>query len=375
MNSVYNKSDKFGIYIHIPFCRRRCIYCDFYFEIGKSQAGFGTCILQEWNARKTPQKPDTLYFGGGTPSLLSASSLAKLIQTLAPGSAEITLEANPEDLTPEYLKQIHIAGINRLSLGIQSFEDPILKFLGRKHRTAQAKQAILDAKQAGFEKISVDLIIGIAGENLDCASWLREQNIGHLSVYLLTVEPLTPLSRFINKGRFNAPCEDQQTDAYIWMQENLANLGYQQYEISSYALPGQESQHNRIYWSQGSYLGLGPGAHSMRLNPDGSVLRRHTQAKLAEWQCDPINASFQEELLTPQEALLESLAFGIRDLGHGVCPEKLAARHLTSLPDGFEKLMQKFLDRQWITGRYKLTPLGARFADAIAREILATHYK
>ncbi|MEI6806766.1 MAG: radical SAM family heme chaperone HemW [Myxococcaceae bacterium] len=373
MNLMYNKSDKFGIYIHVPFCRRRCIYCDFYFEIGKSHAGFESALLQEWEGRKTgwQQHPNTLYFGGGTPSLLSASTIKTLVQTLAPQTQEITLEANPEDLTPEYLKNIQEAGVNRLSLGVQSLEDPILKFLGRKHRSEQAKQAILDAKQAGFERISVDLIIGVAGENLDYLNWLREQQIGHLSVYLLTVEPLTPLSRFIQKGRILAPCEDQQADAYINMQKNLNELGYQQYEISSYALPGQESQHNRIYWSQGSYLGLGPGAHSMQLNPDGSVLRRHTHAKLAEWQLDATQAPFQEELLSPEEALLESLAFGIRDIGQGIKPAELAQKHQTSLPESFKNLMEKFAQREWVTGHYKLTSLGARFADAIAREILA----
>ncbi|MEI6791074.1 MAG: hypothetical protein WCK42_07835, partial [Myxococcaceae bacterium] len=217
------------------------------------------------------------------------------------------------------------------------------------------------------------LIIGIESENLDYVSWLRDQNIGHLSIYLLTVEPLTPLSRFIQKGRFKAPCEDHQADSYIAMQERLSALGYQQYEISSYALPGQESQHNRIYWSQGSYLGLGPGAHSMKLNSDGSVVRRHTQALLAEWQRDPLKASFQEELLIPQEALLESLAFGIRDLGLGIKSEDLASRHKTKLPESFTGLMQEFAEKEWVTSInrvYKLTPLGARFADAVAREIL-----
>jgi oxygen-independent coproporphyrinogen-3 oxidase len=163
------------------------------------------------------------------------------------------------------------------------------------------------------------------------------------------------------------------------MQGNLSKLGYQQYEISSYALPGQESQHNRIYWSQGSYLGLGPGAHSMRFNPDGSIVRRHTQAQLAEWLRNPAEASFQEELLTPQEALLESLAFGIRDLVRGICPQELANRHQTSLPNNFENLMQGFIKKDWAIrhcehsndkGKYRLTPTGARFADAIAREIL-----
>lgn len=357
----------------MPFCRRRCVYCDFYFEIGQSPTGFEQGVLQEWQARKTgwPTKPQTLYFGGGTPSLLSPGATASLVKNVAPEASEITLEANPEDLTPEYLKAIKQAGVTRLSLGVQSLEDPILKYLGRKHRSEQAKQVILDAQAAGFEKISVDLIIGIAGEQLDYIAWLREQNIGHLSVYLLTVEAMTPLDRLIKKGRLKAPCEDQQADAYRNMQVRLKEFGYKQYEVSSYALPGQESQHNRIYWSKGIYLGLGPGAHSMFLNPDVSVIRRHTHARLAEWQRDPVKASFSEELLTPSEALLESLAFGLRDLQAGIIPEELAARHHTRLPTGFYELIEELQKEDWLFPSLRMTPEGACFADAIARKILS----
>lgn len=376
MNLIYNKFDKFGIYIHVPFCRRRCIYCDFYFEIGRPDAAFERALLAELNHRKTDliRAADTLYFGGGTPSLLAPETIKNLVLRLGNQAQEITLEANPEDLTPDYLSQIYDAGVNRLSLGVQSFEDPILKFLGRKHRSDQAKQAILDAQKAGFKQISVDLMVGIEGETLDSINWLREQDIGHLSVYLLTVEPLTPLSRFIDKGRFKPLNDDYQADIYADMQARLSKLGYRQYEISSYAIPGQESQHNRIYWSQGSYLGLGPGAHSMNLNPDGSVLRRHTQAKLAEWLLDPTKPRIQEELLSPDEALLESLAFGIRDLVNGICPVELAKRHQTDLPIKLPQVFEKFMVKHWAyqdQETYRLTPEGARFADAIGREILA----
>lgn len=388
MDLLYSNS--FGIYIHIPFCRRRCIYCDFYFEIGKSQANFHEHLLQEWRFRQNfwPKNPQTLYFGGGTPSLLTPTQIEALVQSIAPHAQEITLEANPEDLNPEYLTQIKHAGVNRLSLGVQSLEDPILKYLGRKHQGNQAKQAIIQAKQAGFERISVDLIAGVSGENLEAATtWFRDQHIGHLSIYLLTVEAMTPLDRLIQKGRLKAPCEDQQTEAYITLQERLTGLGYEQYEVSSYALPGQESQHNRIYWSKGIYLGLGPGAHSMQLHLNGSITRRHTYAKLAEWQKDPTQATFQEEILTPEEALREALAFGLRDLQAGIDPKALAARHQVALPAGFHELMARFEQDGWVRSfskphpqpfssnwrgeKFHMTPTGARFADAIAREILA----
>lgn len=295
-----------------------------------------------------------------------------MIAALGKDASEITLEANPEDLNEAYLNELRAAGCNRLSLGIQSFEDPILKFLGRKHRSKQAYETVLLAKKAGFEQISVDLIVGIEGENLESARWLRDQEIGHLSVYLLTVEPFTPLARFIDQGRLKKIDEDVQADAYIRMQESLSMLGYQQYEISNYALPGQESLHNRIYWSQGTYLGLGPGAHSMRLHADGSVTRRRNLPLLNQWLQNPSSAPHEAELLTPVEALQEALAFGIRDL-RGIVPEALARRHKTPLAANFKTCVQELMDRHWLAqehGRIYLTQTGARFADAVSRAFL-----
>ncbi len=321
-----------------------------------------------------PEDAQTLYFGGGTPSLLEPKQIAALISVLGSNAAEITLEANPEDLNPSYLKAIRGAGVTRLSLGVQSFEDAMLKKLGRMHTAEQARQAILDAKQAGFERISVDQIVGVEGENwLPGVEWLAKQDIGHVSVYLLTVETGTPLDRLIQKGRYQAPGHDEQADAYEAVQKRLAELGYRQYEISSYALPGQESQHNRVYWSQGQYLGLGPGAHSMRLNEDGSVTRRHTKAKLGEWSAGSENAGFEEELLSQSEALCEALAFGLRDLISGIEPAGLAARHRCELPTGWQLLVSDLSDRGWLRqadGRVYMTAIGARFGDAVAREVL-----
>ncbi len=333
--------------------------------------------MKEWQTRKAawPEGAQTLYFGGGTPSLLAPEQIAALISALGQDATEITLEANPEDLNPPYLKAIREAGVTRLSLGVQSFEDNVLKKLGRMHTAEQARQAIQDAKNAGFERISVDQIVGIEGENwVPGIEWLAEQGIGHVSVYLLTVETGTPLDRLIQKGRYRAPGHDEQADAYEAIQKRLAQLGYRQYEISSYALPGQESQHNRVYWSQGQYLGLGPGAHSMRLHVDGSVSRRHTKAKLGEWSAGPENAGFEEEHLSQSDALREALAFGLRDLVTGIEPAILAARHRSELPAAWPALVADLSKRGWIReagGQVYMTALGARFGDAVAREILA----
>ncbi len=374
-----------GIYVHVPWCHRRCSYCDFYFEIGKSDSKFAATVLAEWDARRQSfplLSAKTLYFGGGTPSTLSSEQLSQIISPIKSGQslhpdAEITLEANPEDLNPCYLTEIKQAGINRLSLGVQSFDLGILKWLGRKHDSKTARAAIVHALEAGFTRLSVDLIVGVPGEDWqqisEAISWLNKIGVGHVSVYVLTVEPLTPLERLIEKGQRLRPSEDAQAAAYEQAQAILKEQGYRQYEISSFAKPGQESQHNRLYWAQGSYLGLGPGAHSMLLKPDGSIYRRHTQGILSEWLKDPLAAHFTEDILDPDHALLESLAFGIRDLLRGVKVKSQLDRHKCALPKSFFRTVENLQERGWVVERDNclfLTPLGTLFADAVAREFL-----
>ncbi len=382
MTTLY---DTWGIYVHVPWCHRRCSYCDFYFEVGKSDAKFSECVLAEWNARRQlfPSLPaKTLYFGGGTPSTLSSVQLSKIIspikisQSLDP-DAEITLEANPEDLTPTYLAEIKQAGVNRLSLGVQSFDDVILKWLGRKHDATMARTAVRQALDAGFTRLSVDLIVGVPSEDWQqiqgAIIWLKEVGVGHISVYVLTVEPLTPLERLIEKGQRLRPIDDAQALVYEQAQKFLIEQGYRQYEISSFAKPGQESQHNRLYWAQGNYLGLGPGAHSMLLQPDGSIYRRHTQGILSEWLKNPVAASFTEDILDPEHAFLESLAFGIRDLLRGVQVKSQLDRHKCALPKSFFNTVENLKERGWVVEHEEcllLTPLGTLFADAVAREFL-----
>ncbi len=384
-NWMATSLDAWGIYVHVPWCHRRCSYCDFYFEIGKSDSKFSTSVLIEWNARRQsfPLLPaETLYFGGGTPSTLSALQISQIIESIKSSQslqpdAEITLEANPEDLNSSYLTEIKQAGINRLSLGVQSFDDAILKWLGRKHDAKIARNSITQALDAGFTKLSVDLIVGVPGEDWsqikEAISWLNEVGVGHVSVYILTVEPLTPLERLIEKGQRLRPIEDAQAVAYEQAQAVLIEQGYRQYEISSFAKPGQESQHNRLYWAQGSYLGLGPGAHSMLLQPDGSIYRRHTKGLLAEWLKNPAAATFSEDILDPGHALLESLAFGIRDLLRGVQVKSQLERHKCALPITFSSTVENLKDRGWVIQQDEhlfLTPLGTLFADAVAREFL-----
>jgi oxygen-independent coproporphyrinogen-3 oxidase len=372
-----------GIYVHVPWCRRRCPYCDFYFEVGKPEASFGSQVTGEFLERRTlwPETPaSTLYFGGGTPSVLPASQLSTFISGLdLEANAEITLEANPEDVQRSVVTDWKLAGINRVSLGVQSFDDAILRQLGRKHRADDAWEAIKACLEAGISRISVDFIFGVPSENrqtiYESIAKLSELGVGQVSAYLLTVEPGTNLEKHIKSGRSQAMDDDDQAQAYEDLQTEMLKSGYRQYEVSSYAKEGQESRHNRNYWGKGQYLGLGPSAHSMRFLAGGSIERSKNKASLHQWKGDLATFAPREcEFLGKEEALLESIAFGLRDLVAGVSLEGLARKHHSEVPKEVLRILERSVVKGWVEHRgenFHLTSLGVRFSDGIARDILA----
>ena len=260
----------FGLYIHIPYCRSKCRYCDFYSTPcpdGVPEA-YIDALCREMDrfspCGSTPLRPDTLYFGGGTPSLLTPAQAARLIRSAGPvPGAEITLEANPETVTPERLAAFRRAGVNRLSLGIQTARDDSLARLGRRHTAAQSRRALGMAVQAGFTDISGDLMLALPAYTMaeldETTALLAESGCTHISGYLLKIEPNTVFGKRPPEA---LPGDDAAADFYLAAVEKLAALGYAQYEISNFARPGFESRHNRIYWDCGDYLGLGPAAHS-----------------------------------------------------------------------------------------------------------------
>lgn len=260
----------FGLYIHIPYCRSKCRYCDFYSTPcpdGVPEA-YIDALCREMDrfspCGSTPLRPDTLYFGGGTPSLLTPAQAARLICAAGPApGAEITLEANPETVTPERLAAFRRAGVNRLSLGIQTARDDSLARLGRRHTAAQSRRALGMAVQAGFTDISGDLMLALPAYTMaeldETIALLAESGCTHISGYLLKIEPNTVFGKCPPEA---LPGDDAAADFYLAAVEKLAALGYAQYEISNFARPGFESRHNRIYWDCGDYLGLGPAAHS-----------------------------------------------------------------------------------------------------------------
>ncbi|OPY84236.1 MAG: Oxygen-independent coproporphyrinogen-III oxidase 1 [Syntrophus sp. PtaU1.Bin208] len=311
-----------GLYLHIPFCGSKCRYCNFFSVTEKQKiSAFLTSLYKEvLLQRGVFDSFDTLYIGGGTPSILTPLQLADLLSHLRQNfefteDAEVTLEVNPADIDVSFLEQIHLLGINRLNIGVQSFDDRILDFLGRRHNSAQALQAIMAARQAGFDNFGIDLIYGIPGQNRSTWKKTLEQvlslNIPHLSCYQLTVEPETPLGRACAQGLCKMPDNDELFEFFMDSSEFLEDAGYCHYEVSNFALGAfRMSRHNSKYWRHIPYLGLGPAAHSFdgkkrweNVRSLEGYLRRLSRG---EWPLEDC------ETLTEDELQLEMLFLGFR---------------------------------------------------------------
>ena len=267
------------LYLHIPFCHQACHYCDFHFSTNVAlKSDLVHAICQEIALQKEylgSKNLKTIYFGGGTPSLLLADELEKILNTIhqnfsVENEAEITLEANPEDLTPSYLAAIKSLGVNRLSIGIQSFREENLRFLNRNHSSAQAITCISQAQDIGIDNISIDIIYGIPGNNLhDLALDIYkavDTQVNHISAYSLTIEPKTVFGQQKKKGFFKELPESMQSQKFSFTRNLLAENGFEAYETSNFAKNEHYSKHNTSYWNQESYLGIGPSAHSFNQN-------------------------------------------------------------------------------------------------------------
>ena len=264
-----------GLYFHIPFCKRICAYCDFYKSARLEQMdGVTAAMHRELDERQDYLRGEavtTRYFGGGTPSLYAPAALKGLLDHAAllfdcSGTTETTLEANPDDLTENYLDGLREAGIDRLSIGIQSFDDGCLKLMNRRHTAAQAIGAVRAAQRAGFGNITADLIFGIPGFGGDSLKrsldGMLSLGVQHISAYHLTVEPGTAFGRRAARGQF-APVDEATSETeYALVHETLTGAGFEHYEVSNFALPGFRARHNAAYWHGVKYLGIGPAAHS-----------------------------------------------------------------------------------------------------------------
>jgi oxygen-independent coproporphyrinogen-3 oxidase len=264
-----------SVYFHIPFCKKACHYCDFHFStVRGTQSAMVECLLMEWewvHGLLKGERVDSIYFGGGTPSLLASNELHSLIQAVYDRievrvEAEITLEVNPDDMTADYLASIRSVGVNRLSLGIQALNDEILRQMNRAHDSRTALNSLLMAQEAGFSDVSVDLMFGLPGlsdqEWVDTLNFFADRQVPHLSTYGLTLEPGTVWHRRVENRKLIVPDDEVNRMQYQLLMEFAKARGYRHYEVSNLARPGMESEHNSAYWKGVNYLGIGPSAHS-----------------------------------------------------------------------------------------------------------------
>jgi oxygen-independent coproporphyrinogen III oxidase len=311
-----------GLYLHIPFCKQACLYCDFHFStLLKNKEQLIDALCKEIELRKDylPSKNyDTVYFGGGTPSLLSASELEQIFSTINANfdirkNAEITFECNPDDLTPEKLAELKSAGVNRLSIGLQSFDDAELKWMNRAHTASDSAACVKRAQDSGFDNITIDLIYGSKFQTLK--SWEHtlqkavDLNVQHISSYNLTVEQKTALGNAVDKGKEIAVDDEKSSEEFLFMVDYLEARGFEQYEISNFAKPGFESKHNSNYWKGRHYIGIGPSAHSF------NGLTRQWNISNNATYISAINSGqnyFETELLSTQNKFNEYLLTGLR---------------------------------------------------------------
>ena len=322
-----------GLYLHIPFCKQACSYCDFHFSTSLAlKSRLVEALAQEISLRRDYLGPspvlDTIYFGGGTPSLLTAGELDTIFAAIhqhfavAPG-AEITLEANPDDLTALKLTELAATAVNRLSIGLQSFYEPHLRLMNRAHTAQESGAAVRRAQDAGFENLSIDLIYGVpaSGHHIweaDLANAFA-LDVPHVSAYALTIEPDTVLGRRQGKGTFAAPPDEFVAVQFELLLAQMRAHGYGQYEISNFCQPGRESRHNSNYWRGVPYLGVGPSAHSFDGHNRQFTVANNPQYVTAVLERDEVTATL--EVLTARDRANEYLLTTLRtargcDLAH-----------------------------------------------------------
>lgn len=384
----------FGIYVHIPFCTAKCGYCDFNSYAGHEHMipSYTRTLLTDaglWKRAVGDRSVTSVFFGGGTPSLAPVEEMTAILDGLrrtfnVVPDAEISLEANPGSLTVDYLRGLRDIGFNRISIGVQSFDDEELVVLDRIHTADDARAAYAAARAAGFDNVNLDFIYGLPEQPL--ASWQRtlEEAIAlapeHLSLYALTIEEGTPLARDIARGRVPPPDPDAQAEQYEWTQDRLARTSYRHYEISNWALPGRECRHNLLYWEHREYLGLGAGAHSFL---DGT---RFSTALLPNRYAELVDESAAQivddrgamrhvaaaETITPDLAVADALILGLR-LVDGVDIPSFVERYGVDPYERHASLFDEFISYGIVEragSRLRLTRRGRLLSNELFQRLL-----
>lgn len=382
-----------AVYIHIPFCIKRCYYCDFITYAGQGHliGQYAETLLKEigYYRGAVTDSIDTVYFGGGTPSVLPVRIIASVISALKEQftmneDAEITLEANPGTLNLEYLQSLRELGFNRLSLGIQSFDNEELKVLGRIHKAEQAEEAIRFARKAGFDNLSLDLIFGLPGQTLkSCQENLKRAchpGVEHLSLYSLILEENTEFDRMVSSGELVLPDDDLVADMFEWAIDYLPTQGFEHYEISNWAKnPNLESRHNKVYWHNLDYLGLGAGAHG-RLGE----ARYHNYDQLQDYigcvgRADKADSPYVMEKIpiSRRDAMQEQMMLGLRLTGEGVSDFVFKNRFGLTIKEAFPEEIKRLLSLQlveWVEfgdgPHLHLTRRGILFGNQVFQEFV-----
>ncbi len=369
-----------GIYIHIPFCKNKCTYCDFHFSTTyhSYQDKMIDAIVEELKQRSDYLKGEfveTIYFGGGTPSLINLVGLSKIIETIysffnVTDTPEITLETNPDDITLELVHSWKSAGINRLSIGIQSFDEEVLKWMNRAHNVTQSFQAIQFAKQGGISNITIDLMYGLPGLSLEAWEHQIERalslQVQHISAYCLTVEKNTVLDTWVKSNIVQISENDDQALQFELLQKKLNENGFDHYEISNFGKPNFYSLHNSNYWKGKKYLGVGPSAHSYDTIHRSWNVSNNQQYMKGIFE---INPKFDFELLSKSDVFNELLLIGLRTIW-GVDLNKLNS--VLSFSVFFNNKLKELEmdDLVYIENNHlMLTQKGKFFADKIAQDL------
>lgn len=371
-----------GIYIHIPFCRRKCYYCDFYKTTNTGLTENFLAALSHEIIRRNDylqgEKIKTIYFGGGTPSVLTGEQLSLIMENIyanfqVESGAEITLEANPDDLEPEYLQTLKNCGINRLSIGIQSFHDEHLIKMNRRHTAAQAVECVENAFEAGFSELSIDLIYGLPG--LSAGQWIENLHqafrlpVNHLSSYHLTYHEGTPFYTWLKKGTLKELSEKKSIEQFNILLDESAKAGFEQYEISNFARNEKYSRHNSSYWQGEKYLGLGPSAHSF----NGSSRRwnvAHTEAYIKG--AEKNISYFEEEQLSEKEKYNEYILTRIRTKW-GISLHEIEIRFGEACAENASGILRKYVAAKHLiekNGIYTFTRQGFFISDTIISDFM-----
>ena len=380
-----------SLYLHIPFCERKCIYCDFYsIENMSPMEEFLIALDREivlYADVGRGERFETIFLGGGTPSLLTPRQMAHLLDKLrkyfsVDPDAEITVETNPGTVDEEKLRAYRTLGINRLSIGIQSFHDDELSFLGRIHDSGEAVRCVEQARRAGFDNISIDLIYSLPGQTME--RWRRNLEGAvdlaprHVSAYSLIVEDRTPLARMVASRQVSPTPTDAEADLYDFTMEFLGSKGFDHYEVSNYALPGSRSRHNSNYWNHSDYLSFGPSAHSFwrRHEPGWSIPRRWWNIANLSTYCSSLRRNelpvVSSEELTQDQLRTERIFLGLRS--DGLDLDRFEADFGTTFPPSHTGLIRQLVEEDRLVvdggGRMRLSPKGYLLCDEICERLV-----